>query len=168
MNDKNIITISGKPFILYTGLLEESHKRGIQSLEVDIVQFPKAENDFTCICKATLESKNGEIFTDYGDANPKNISNKILPHLIRIAVTRAKARAMRDFCNIGLCSFEELNPDEMGASEPATLSQIALIKKLATEVNVQVDYNSMDKNLASNLINELAEKKKNQVLRMAK
>lgn len=52
MNDKQIITINGKPFIQYVGLLEESHKRGIQSLEVEIVQFPNADNDFTCICKA--------------------------------------------------------------------------------------------------------------------
>jgi hypothetical protein len=71
MNEKHIITINGKPFIQYVGLLEESHKRGIQILEVEIVQFPSVDNDFTCICKATLESKNGEVFTDYGDASPK-------------------------------------------------------------------------------------------------
>lgn len=129
MNDKHIININGKPFILYAGLLEESHKRGIQILELDIAQFPRAENDFTCICKATLESKNDEIFSEIGDCNPKNVGSKIIPHLIRMASTRAKSRVIRDYCNIGMCSFEELNPYEMEA-EAATLNKITLIKKL--------------------------------------
>ncbi|MDR3595061.1 hypothetical protein [Clostridium sp.] len=166
MNEKHIITINGKPFIQYVGLLEESHKPGIQSLEVEIVQFPKVDTDFTCICKSTLESKNGEIFTDYGDASPKSTSNKILPHLIRMASTRAKARVMRDYCNIGICSFEELNPDNM--EDPATLSQISLINKLVAELNIKVNGDNLNKNSASKLINELAEKKKVQGLRMAK
>jgi hypothetical protein len=84
-----------------------------------------------------------------------------------MASTRAKARIMRDFCNIGMCSFEELNPDDMN-TEPATLNQIALIKKLAAELNVKVDSSNLNKNSASKLINELAEKKKVQGLRMAK
>lgn len=158
MDNKHIITINGKPFILYEGLLEESHKRGIQSLEVEIVQLPNSENDFTCICKAVLESKGGEVYTDYGDCNPKNVSSKIVAHLIRMASTRAKARVMRDFCNIGMCSFDELNPDDMEA-EPATISQITLIKRLAAELNVSVDCSGLTKDSASRLISELTEKK---------
>lgn len=99
------------------------------------------------------------MFTDYGDCNPNNVGSKIIPHLIRMASTRVKARVMKDFCNIGMCSFEELNPDKID-EEPATLNQIILNKKLASKVNAQVDYNSLDKTLASALINELAEKKK--------
>lgn len=53
-------------------------------------------------------------------------------------------------------------------ADPATLNQIGLIKKLAAEINVQVDFNSLDKNSTSILINELAEKKRSQGLKMVK
>lgn len=84
-----------------------------------------------------------------------------------MATTRAKARVMRDFCNIGMCSFDELNPDDMEA-EPATLSQISLIKKLAAEINEQVDYQGIIKDSASSLIGELTSKKNGRNLRKAK
>lgn len=74
-----------------------------------------------------------------------------------MASTRAKARAMRAFCNIGITAFEELNPDDIDA-EPATLNQISLIMQLAAELNIQVNCNDLDKNSASKLIDELAEK----------
>jgi hypothetical protein len=123
-----------------------------------MVQLPIADNDFTCICKAVLESKGGEVYTDYGDCNPKNVSSKIVAHLIRMASTRAKARVMRDFCNIGICSFDELNPDDMEA-EPATLSQITLLKKLIAELNINVEFRGLTKDSASALIGELNDKK---------
>jgi len=64
--------------------------------------------------------------------------------------------------------FDELNPDDIEASEPATLSQITLIKKLAVELNVNVECSGLTKDAASSLICELSEKKKNRNLKMAK
>lgn len=75
-----------------------------------------------------------------------------------MASTKAKVRVMSDYCKIGICSFEELNPDEI--EDPATLSQISLVKRLAAKFNVKVKSDNLNKNSDSKLINELAEKKK--------
>jgi hypothetical protein len=53
-------------------------------------------------------SKVGESFTDIGDANPTNCNAKVGKHLLRLASTRAIARALRSFTNVGLTALEEL------------------------------------------------------------
>ena len=70
--------------------------------------MPTAENGNFAICKATVVSKTGESFTDIGDANPQNCSSKVSKHLLRLASTRAIARALRSFTNIGMTCLEEL------------------------------------------------------------
>ena len=114
MNDKFIITLNGKEFITYPGLLSAGHEQGIASIEVSIVQYPNETNNFTAIASATVTGKDGNTFSDVGDASPSSCSSKLVPHLIRMASTRAKARALRDFTNIGMCSIEELGEREVG------------------------------------------------------
>jgi hypothetical protein len=53
-------------------------------------------------------SKSGESFTDIGDASPQSCNSKVVKHLLRIASTRAIARALRSFTNIGMTCLEEL------------------------------------------------------------
>ena len=72
------------------------------------MQFPSNENGNEAICRAVAESKTGEVFSDIGDANPANCHSMIAKHLIRMASTRAKGRALRDMCNIGIACLEEL------------------------------------------------------------
>ena len=108
LDEKFITTIEGKDFVKYPGLLDLGHQKGISKLLVDIVQIPTKENSNLAICKAEVVSQTGQIFTDIGDASPSNCNSKVAKHLLRMASTRAIARALRSFTNIGMTALEEL------------------------------------------------------------
>jgi hypothetical protein len=108
LDERFITNIKGKEFVVYAGVLDLAHQKGLQKIEVDVVQYPTKENGSEAICKATIESKDGEIFVEWGDANPRNTNEKIVHHILRTAATRGKARALRDFTNIGMTCLEEL------------------------------------------------------------
>lgn len=112
LEDKFVINLKGKDFVLYAGLLDLGHQKGIAQLETSLLQYPSKENGMEAIAKATAVSKTGEVYTDIGDANPKNTNKNIAPHLIRMASTRAKARVLRDMANIGMTALEELGDFE--------------------------------------------------------
>lgn len=161
IDERFIVNIKGKKFVLYEGLLNEAHAKGLMCIETNLIQFPTKENGMCCICRATVIGKNNENFTDYGDAAFDSVDPKIVPHIIRMAVTRAKARALRDFTNIGLCALEEivLTDLEDEKPEPVTEAQLSLLKKLSKEKKVDINYATLDKQSASKLISELSQKK---------
>ena len=108
LDERFITNIKGKDFVLYAGVLDLATQRGLLKLEVELIQFPSKKNGNEAICRAVAEGKNGDVFSDIGDANPSNCASMISKHLIRMASTRAKARCLRDMCNIGICTVEEL------------------------------------------------------------
>jgi hypothetical protein len=108
LDERWIIEIEGNQFVKYAGLLDLGHQKGISQIEVEPLQLPTKENGNSAICKATVISKSGESFTDIGDANPQNCSSKVAKHLLRLASTRAIARSLRTFTNIGYTCLEEL------------------------------------------------------------
>ncbi len=108
LDERFIKTIEGRDFVLYSGLLDLAHQKGLLKIEVEPLQYPTKENGNFAICKATALSKFGEVFSDVGDANPTNCNQKVAKHLLRMASTRAKARALRDFDDIGMTCLEEL------------------------------------------------------------
>ena len=110
-----MIERQGKRFVLYAGLLEEAHSRGLRSIETELLQVPAAENGDVAIVRAVVRMEEGK-FAGIGDASPQNVGRMIAPHLIRMAETRAKARALRDAINVGVTAFEELGGD-VGADE---------------------------------------------------
>ena len=108
LDDRFITNIKGKDFVVYAGVLDLATQKGLLKLEVDLLQYPTKDNGNEAICRAVAESNTGEVFADIGDANPRNCTEKIVKHLIRMASTRAKGRALRDMCNIGIACLEEL------------------------------------------------------------
>ncbi|MFN8534384.1 MAG: hypothetical protein U0556_12665 [Dehalococcoidia bacterium] len=105
----------GKTFVLYTGLLDEAHGRGLQAIRTQLVQSPTEENGFSAVVHATVELATG-VYTGLGDAAPNNVTAPMRTCLIRMAETRAKARALRDAVNVSSVAFEELPPDDEEAS----------------------------------------------------
>ena len=112
-----MIERQGKRFVLYAGLLEEAHNRGLRSIETELLQVPASSNGEVAIVKAVVRTEEGK-FGGIGDASPENVNRAIAPHLIRMAETRAKARALRDAINVGVTAFEELGGEDEAVETP--------------------------------------------------
>ena len=110
-----IKTLQGRDYVLYGGLLELSKQRGLKRINTRVIQIPSAENGMYGVVEAEIETEDG-IFREIGDASPDSVNRAIQPHLLRMAATRAKARAMRDAVGIDMVALEELGdavlPDE--------------------------------------------------------
>ncbi len=108
LDERFITRIEGREFVKYPGLLDLGHQKGIAQIDVEPLQFPNDNNGHFAICRAMVVSKEGESFSDVGDASPSNVSSRVAKHLLRMASTRAIARALRSFTNIGMTCLEEL------------------------------------------------------------
>jgi len=107
IKDKQGRVVATKEVVTYAGLLNRAHQEGLKKIITKLVQTPSKDNEMTAISVAKVVTDRG-VFIECGDANPGNVNSKIVPHIIRMSVTRAKARAMRDAVNIGVISLEEL------------------------------------------------------------
>ena len=105
-----IIDHQGKDYVLYAGLLDAAHGAGLKGITTTLVQIPSELNMMTAIVQATVETTGGT-FMGTGDASPANVNRMMATAIIRMAETRAKARALRDAINVGVTAFEELAPD---------------------------------------------------------
>jgi hypothetical protein len=108
VHDRAGNVVGTKDVVLYAGLLNQAHDEGLARLKTSILQIPTEENGRIAIVKAEVETSKG-LFEAIGDACPENVDDFLAPHLIRVAETRAKARALRDAVNVGVVSFEELD-----------------------------------------------------------
>ena len=130
MRDEFLITRQGKQYVLFAGLLDEAHARGLRSIDTDLIQVPDDSNGQVAVVKATVHVEDPanpdgglRTFSGIGDASPENVSRNIVPHLIRMAETRAKARALRDAVNVGATALEELSDgDDSGAQQRSSPS----------------------------------------------
>ena len=127
LDERFIKNLKGKDFVLYAGVLDVAHQIGLKSITVDAVQYPTKDNGSEGICKATVIASDGRQFSEVGDANPKNVTPLIAVHVLRMAATRAKARALRDFTNIGMTCLEELG--NLDDTIPADTSNVFPMRK---------------------------------------
>lgn len=133
VQEQFIKKLQGRDFVLYDGLLDAAHRDGLKGIETEIVQIPTEENGYYAVmkAKATRLKRKRDIEGNYinewvelsfdgtGDASPQSVGRNIVPHILRMAETRAKARALRDLCNIGMVTVEELGPDMEEEKEAA-------------------------------------------------
>jgi hypothetical protein len=118
MDSKWIVSLSGKDYPLWAGILAEGHDRGLLSIETQIIQVPGEANQQTAIVRAKVTMKDGSFFEGIGDACPKNVKPGMVTAILRMAETRAKGRALRDAINCGQTMLEEL-PDQDDAQPAA-------------------------------------------------
>ena len=164
IKSSGVSNIKGKDIASYEAKLDYAHQVGIKSLKVDIAQFPAEDNGQNCICHARLETDDGKVFTDIGDANPNNVPRGCIDSFIRMASTRAKARVLSDAFNIRSVMEDSHAPQhdrawgqvidvdfsdvpsaipqslparkDGGGSKPASDKQLALINSLAIQRNM--------------------------------
>jgi hypothetical protein len=127
LKDRSGRVIGTKEVVTYQGLLSKAHDEGLKRVSTTLLQIPVDDNGRTAIAKAEVETEKGS-FEALGDASPESVTSFLTPHLIRMAETRAKARALRDAVNVGVVSFEELDGEDLpgeghsdlgpGASQP--------------------------------------------------
>ena len=123
-NESGVVT-GHREFILYAGLLAVAHELGLDAIDTSIEEMPTEANGNVAIVRAKVTGKPGT-FTGIGDASPANVNRKVVRHLIRVAETRAKARALRDLTNINMVALEELGGDEdIDLEHPQSIPQPA-------------------------------------------
>jgi len=110
IKDRHGRVVDTKEVVTYAGLLNRATQDNLKKVYTELIQLPSEANQMTAICMAEVTTDKG-VFRDYGDANPGNVSSMIAPHIIRMSVTRAKARAFRDAVNIGVVALEELGTE---------------------------------------------------------
>jgi len=110
-------TAAGRETTTYPQLLTLAHESDLTKVLTQLVQIPTDDNGRLAIVKAEVTTARG-VFEGLGDASPESVEDFLLPHLIRVAETRAKARALRDAVGIGVVSVEEIS----GASFPPAAS----------------------------------------------
>jgi hypothetical protein len=98
-----MVELHGKRFVTFAGLLALAHSRGLTSLTADWTY-----NDAALSLAQAVAVFPFGTYTECGDATPDNVTKKVSPHFRRVALTRAKARALRDALNIDMVSLEEL------------------------------------------------------------
>lgn len=105
-----IVALHGKPYVQYAGLLALAHERGLVSLKARLVSVTPD----LALAEAEAVFRDGREFSEAADATPGNVGVQVRPHYPRMALVRAKARALRDALNIAMCTLEELGSEEMG------------------------------------------------------
>lgn len=108
IDKKYIVSINGKDFITYNGLLEYAKSQYGGILKREVVELKKSDDWKSASAQVRITMKEGQIFEDVGTCTPENAKGvKIYPE--ELAVTRGYARALRFGLVVDYCSKEELS-----------------------------------------------------------
>jgi hypothetical protein len=139
MDRRYVIQRDGKDFALYAGLLDLAHERGLLSIETVLVQLPTEANGNIAVVQATVRLSDAQgvlrSFQGIGDAAPGNVNRMMAPHLLRLAETRAKARALRDAVNVGEALADDPSDEGREPSSATYASANANAAKAASAAN---------------------------------
>jgi hypothetical protein len=101
---EHLVEIHGKCYIKYSGLLALATVQGLVRLEAEFISVTPE----LALAKATATFADGRVFREAADSTPANCAMIVRAHFPRMALVRAKARALRDALNVGECALEEL------------------------------------------------------------
>ena len=104
LDPRHLTYLHGKPFVRFAGLLALAHERGLVSLKA---RFISVTADLA-LAEAEAIFASGLTVCEGADSTPQSVPAHIKPHFPRMALTRAKARALRDALNVSLVALEEL------------------------------------------------------------
>lgn len=102
----HIKNLQGREYVTHPGLVWLAHIKGLTEVKSEMIYADYEK--FVFIFKATAGGERGT-FIGHGDATTKNVSKNIMPHLIRMAETRAISRALRLYTGVGITSTDEID-----------------------------------------------------------
>ena len=104
-NAGHIVNLKGKDYILFAGLLVLAHENGLESIDTESVVVNSETHTAVMITRVSGERGT---YTGHGDAAPDNLTKMMIPSYLRMAETRAIARALRMYLGIGMTCLSEL------------------------------------------------------------
>ena len=137
-DSRHIREIEGRPYVLYSGLLELAEQQGLCSLDVEVLQYPDSSNEHTAVCLARAELDSGRRASDVGEANTGNMSLQVAGFPLAIASLRAKARALRNILCVGMTCLEELG--DLGSSNGRELHSGNDTNPVQTKPNIRPSF----------------------------
>lgn len=149
----------GKDAILYNGLLALAHADPrFGHIESYITVYPTPDTKFTAYARAEIFSKDGKrLGMEEADANAANCGKMTAASFPRMALTRAKGRALRDFLNVGMVTSDEIpqvyEPDLASPKQIGTIKSLA--KPLYPKKNQFMDF--LHDQTGTDQVNELTE-----------
>ena len=112
--------LDGRLYVTHSGLLRIASRNRCRSIETAVQENLSDPAAGRWVFKATVVKRaSASSFVAYGDADPTNVSPLVRGAELRIAETRATARALRKAYGIGLCSVDELGGVSFPPKSPA-------------------------------------------------
>ena len=103
--------IPGDERPLFRDLLDRAIAQGLRSVKTECIAYERGQDRhafFKAVVSMQMEDGTTEEFSGHGDSDDENTHPMIRPHYLRMAETRAIARALRWATNEGRTCVEEL------------------------------------------------------------